>query len=253
MQPILGITSYVEQVRWGVWDTVTTLVPHRYVEAVSRAGGRPVVLPPSAEAVDRTLDLLDGLVLAGGADISPSRYGAAPDPRTGGIRPDRDAAELALLAGALDRDLPMLGICRGMQLMVVACGGRLIQHLPDVVGHDGHRPAPGRYGEHPVTTATGSRVRKLLGERVDVRTYHHQGIEAVGDRLVATAWARDGTVEAVETPDRRFALGVLWHPEAGDDPRLFQALVEAAKERNPTSGATTGTATPRVPAPRHAG
>lgn len=230
MQPIIGITSYVEQVRWGIWDTVATLVPHRYVEAVTLAGGRAVVLPPSGEDVDRTLDLLDGLVLAGGADISPDRYGESPHPQTGGIRPDRDAAELALLEGALGRDLPLLGICRGMQLMVVACGGRLLQHLPEAVGHDGHRPAPGRYGDHAVITAEGSRLRALLGERVDVPSYHHQGVGAVGEGLTATAWAEDGTVEAVELPDRAFALGVLWHPEAGADPRLFRALVDTASQ-----------------------
>jgi len=229
VQPIIGITSYVEQVRWGVWDTVATLVPHRYVEAVTRAGGRPVVLPPSPEAVDRTLDLLDGLVLAGGADISPDRYGEGPHPQTGGIRPDRDAAELPLLEGALGRDLPVLGICRGLQLMVVAHGGRLLQHLPEVVGHDGHRPAPGRYGEHAVTTAEGSRLRAVLGECVDVPSYHHQGVGDVGAGLTATAWADDGTVEGVERSDRPFTLGVLWHPEAGDDLRLFRALVDTAR------------------------
>lgn len=229
MPPILGITSYVESVSWGVWtDTRVTLLPHRYVEAVTRAGGRAVVLPPSPEGVDRTLDALDGLILAGGADIAPDRYGEAPHPQTGGIRPDRDAAELPLLAGALARDLPVLGICRGMQLMVVCCGGRLVQHLPESVGHDGHRPAPGRYGDHPVSTAAGSRLREILGERADVRSYHHQGIADVGDGLVATAWAGDGTVEAVELPERRFALGVLWHPEVGEDLRLFRALVGTA-------------------------
>jgi len=228
--PIIGITSSVEQVRWGVWDTMATLLPHRYVDAITRAGGRPIVLPPSVEAVERTLDALEGLLLSGGADISPDRYGEAPHPQTTGIRPDRDAAELALFAGAMARGLPVLGVCRGMQLMVVACGGRLHQHLPDAVGHDGHRPAPGRYGDHLVTTAAGSRLRKLLGERVDVRSYHHQGIAETGDRLIPTAWAEDGTVEAVEQPDRRFALGVLWHPEAGEDLRLFLALVAAAIE-----------------------
>lgn len=228
MQPIIGITAYVESVRWGVWDTTAALLPYRYVEALDRAGGRSILLPPSVEAVERTLDVLDGLVLAGGADIEPSRYGAEPAPETVGVRPDRDGAELPLLAAALERDLPVLGICRGMQLMVVASEGALIQHLPDAVGHHGHRPAPGQYGDHPVTTARGSRLRAVLGERVDVRTYHHQGIADAGS-ATPTAWAEDGTIEAVELPDRRFALGVLWHPEVGDDPRLFDALVAAAR------------------------
>lgn len=229
MQPILGVTAYVESVSWGVWaDTRVTLLPHRYVEAIARAGGRAVVLPPSEDAVDRTLDSLDGLVLAGGADICPDRYGDQPHPQTGGMRPDRDAAELALLHGALGRDLPVLGVCRGMQLMVVAHGGRLVQHLPEAVGHDGHRPAPGRYGDHPVTLAPGSRLHELLGGRTDVRSYHHQGIADVGSGPVATGWADDGTVEAVELPGPSFAVGVLWHPEVGTDPRLFAALVAAA-------------------------
>lgn len=237
MQPVIGITSYVENIRWGVWDeTRVTLVPHRYVEAVARAGGRAIVLPPSPDAVDRTLDLLDGLVLAGGADISPDRYGDTHHPQTSGVRPDRDAAELLLLEGALSRDLPVLGICRGMQLMVVASGGRLVQHLPELVRHHGHRPAPGRYAEHAVTTAAGSLLRGVLDEYADVRSYHHQGIAGIGKRLVATAWADDGTIEAVEQPDRRFALGVLWHPEAGDDLRLFSALVRTAT-REPAAAA----------------
>ena len=228
MRPIIGITSYVERVRWSVWDTVVSLLPHRYVDAVTAAGGRAVLLPPSTEAVERTLAGLDGLLLAGGADIEPARYGAVPDPRTECRQPDRDAAELPLLTAALGRNLPVLGVCRGMQLMVVAHGGRLIQHLPAAVGHDDHRPAPGRYGDHAVTFAAGSRLHELLGERAGVRSYHHQGIADVGTGLSATGWAPDGTIEAVEAPDRTFALGVLWHPEAGDDPRLFEALVGAA-------------------------
>lgn len=230
VQPIIGITSYVEQASWGVWDTKVTLVPQRYVDAVAAAGGRPVVLPPSREAVGRTLDLLDGLVLTGGSDIAPDRYGESPHPRTEAARPDRDAAELALLEGARRRNLPILGICRGLQLMVVAGGGRLIQHLPDVVEHDGHRSAPGRYGNHAVTTAGGSRLRAVLGERVVVPSYHHQGVGGLGAGCSPSAWADDGTIEAVELADRRFALGVLWHPEAGSDPRLFQALVTASEK-----------------------
>ncbi len=228
MRPVIGITAYVEVARWGFWDTTATLLPYRYVEAVERAGGRAVVLPPYDGERDPVLDRLDGLLLAGGADISPARYGAAPHPQTSGVRPDRDAGELALLDAALAGELPLLGICRGMQLMTVALGGRLSQHLPDVVGHDRHRPAPGVYGDHPVRLAHGSRLGAVLGPDTVVRSYHHQGVDDPGPRLRVTGWADDGTVEAVELPGDRFAVGVLWHPEAGADPRLFDALAAAA-------------------------
>lgn len=232
VRPAIGICTPLERVRFSVWDVDAFVLARSYVDAVHRAGAMALLLAPDPALVedpDELLDRLDGLVLAGGADISPDRYGEGPHRQTGGIRPDRDAAELPLLEGALGRDLPVLGICRGLQLMVVAHGGRLLQHLPEVVGHDGHRPAPGRYGEHAVTTAEGSRLRAVLGECVDVPSYHHQGVGDVGAGLTATAWADDGTVEGVERSDRPFTLGVLWHPEAGDDLRLFRALVDTAR------------------------
>jgi gamma-glutamyl-gamma-aminobutyrate hydrolase PuuD len=229
MRPVIGITCYVEQARWGVWDTSAVLLPEAYVAAISKAGGVPVVLPPLAAVdPDSLLDKLDAVVLAGGADLDPSSYGEQPHPATLGLRPDRDAAELPLALTALARDLPLLGICRGAQILNVARGGSLVQHLPDAVGHEGHRPAPGVYGEHKVHTADGSRLASVLGASVEVRSYHHQGIGTVGSGLTATAWADDHTVEGLEDPRLQFAVGVLWHPEAGNDPRIFDALVAAA-------------------------
>ena len=230
-RPLIGITCYVEQARWGVWDMPAALVPYSYVRAVEAAGGRAVVVPPSTADPQEVLGVLDGLVLAGGPDIDPARYGEPPHDQTVGLRPDRDAGELTLLSGALADDLPVLGICRGMQLMTVQAGGRLSQHLPDEVGHERHRPEPGVYGDHGVRIEPGSRVGRILGSGTRVRSYHHQGVADPGT-LVATGWDdQDGTVEVVEDPSRRFALGVLWHPEVGDDPRLFDALVLAAGER----------------------
>jgi len=238
VRPVIGITAYVEPARWGVWDLVATLLPHRYVEHVVAAGGRPVLLPPYADFEDGdAADLvgrLDGLLLAGGADIDPQRYGAQRHVATTGLRPDRDASELGFLRAALDTDTPVLGVCRGMQLLTVAAGGTLHQHLPDVVGSQAHRPAPGQYGDHPVRLDPRSRVGRILGGTVDVRSYHHQGIASTGT-ATAVGWAAEGTVEAVELPDHRFVLGVLWHPEAGADPRLFRAFVDAA--RTPTTAA----------------
>ncbi|HEU4912823.1 MAG TPA: gamma-glutamyl-gamma-aminobutyrate hydrolase family protein [Actinomycetes bacterium] len=230
MAPVIGITSYVEQARWGVWDVPAAVLPFRYVERVEAAGARAVVLPPTATRDDAVLDRLDGVVLAGGADLDPQLYGEEPHPETTGLRPERDAAELPLLRSALDRDLPVLGVCRGMQLMSVLAGGSLVQHLPEAVGHERHRPAPGVYGLHDVRLQPGSRAHAILGDTVTVPSYHHQGLASAGS-LSVTGWADDDTPEVVEDPDRRFALGVLWHPEADDDPRLFQALVAAAKER----------------------
>jgi putative glutamine amidotransferase len=225
--PVIGITAYVEQARWGVWDVPAVLLPFRYVERVEAAGGRAVVLPPTAAADDAVLDILDGVVFAGGADLDPALYDEQAHAETTGLRPERDAAELPLMRSALDRDLPTLGICRGMQLLTVVSGGSLVQHLPDTVGHERHRPSPGVYGLHDVRLEPGSQVHGILGDQVSVPSYHHQGIASAGS-LTVTGWADDETPEVVEDPNKRFAVGVLWHPEAGDDLRLFQALVLAA-------------------------
>ncbi|SCF31850.1 putative glutamine amidotransferase [Micromonospora viridifaciens] len=225
-RPLIGITAYVEPAGWAVWrDVPAVLVPQAYVRAVTAAGGRAVVLPPDDTDAD-VLRVLDGLLLAGGADVGPERYGQPPDPRTES-RPDRDAGELALLAGALAADLPVLGVCRGMQLLAVAHGGTLHQHLPEVVGHDGHRPAAGVYGAHPVRFAAGSLAATVMAGVERVNSYHHQAVADPGG-LTVTGWADDGVVEAVEDQDRRFLLGVQWHPENDADPRPVAALVRAA-------------------------
>lgn len=235
MRPIVGISSYLEPASWGVWrEVAAALIPYTYVRAVTAAGGRAVVLPPDDVDSD-VLRAVHALVFAGGADLGPSLYGATPGPHTDS-RPDRDSGEMTLLRAALDADLPVLGVCRGMQLLAVAYGGRLHQHLPDVVGHDKHRPAPGRYGKHGVRFAPGSRIAEVMAgslaapgrwASVEVNSYHHQGVAEPG-RLTVTGWADDGVIEAVEDPARRFVLGVQWHPEEAGDQRLFAALVRAA-------------------------
>jgi putative glutamine amidotransferase len=226
MRPIIGVTTYVEPASWGVWhDLETTLVPHAYVEAVSLAGGRAVLLPPDDLDAD-VLTRLDGLVLSGGADLDPETYGEEPDPRTD-TRPPRDTGEMLLARAALAADMPVLGICRGMQILAVAAGGRLHQHLPDVLGHEKHRPAPAVYGEHEARFAPGSRVAALMGAELGIHCYHHQGVADPGT-LTATGWTEDDLVEAVEDPVRRFVLGVQWHPEVIRDKRLFGALIAAA-------------------------
>jgi putative glutamine amidotransferase len=228
MRPVVGITSYVEQARWGVWDVPAVVLPFRYVEQVEAAGATAVVLPPAATSDAEVLDRLDAVVFAGGADLDPALYDQPAHEQTTGLRPQRDAAEVPLMRAALDRDLPLLGICRGMQVLSVVSGGSLEQHLPDVVGHEGHRPEPGIYGSHGVRLAPGSLAHRLLGDEVSVPSYHHQGLASAGS-LTVTGWADDASPEVVEDPTRRFALGVLWHPEASDDLRLFEALVGAAR------------------------
>lgn len=226
--PLIGITSYVEQARWGAWDREATVLPQVYVTAVHAAGGRALVVPPLPEGADAVVAALGGLILAGGADLDPALYGAEPDPRTTGTRPRRDAGEVALLRAAIAADLPVLGICRGMELMVAVAGGRLVQHLADVVGSDRHRGTAGVYARHPVTTVAGSRLAGLIGAGIDVPSYHHQGIADPGE-LTVSAYADDGTIEGVEVPGARFRIGVLWHPEQDVDGRLFVGLVAATR------------------------
>jgi putative glutamine amidotransferase len=223
--PVIGISAYADQARWGVWDMRAVLVPERYVTSVEAAGGLALVIPPRSATDPRVLDRLDGLVLSGGPDVDPARFGQDPHPETL-VKPERDAAEFALLAAALDRDVPVLGVCRGMQVMAVQGGGTLEQHLPDRHGEDRHRAGPGQLSEHAVTTQAGSRIRDLLGPTSVVNSYHHQGVADPG-RYTVTGHADDGTIEVLELPDRRFVLGVQWHPEMSDDPTLFRALVAA--------------------------
>jgi gamma-glutamyl-gamma-aminobutyrate hydrolase PuuD len=228
-RPVIGITSYAQPARWGAWDLPAALIPLMYVEAVERAGGRAVVIPPSDDGLEETLELLDGIVFSGGADVDPTAYGADAHPLTDPPQERRDRAELALLEAALGRDLPTLAICRGGQLLNVLRGGDLVQHLPDALGHTNHRETPGTFSDHHVDLEPGSRLAGLLGDRGTVKSSHHQGLGSVGEGLVVSARAEDGTAEGLEDPSKRYALGVLWHPEAGDDGALFEALVEEAR------------------------
>jgi gamma-glutamyl-gamma-aminobutyrate hydrolase PuuD len=228
-RPLIGITTYAQPARWGVWDLPAALVPLDYVDAVERAGGRAVLLPPSEDGVAETLDMLDGVVFSGGADVDPARYGADAHPETDAPQARRDAGELALLEAALARDIPTLAICRGFQLLNVVRGGDLVQHLPESVGTDDHKQVPGEFAVHPVDVREGSRLASIVGDGPAVTSHHHQALNRVGDGLVESAWAADGTLEAVEDPSLRFAVGVQWHPEAGEDDGLFVALVEQAR------------------------
>ena len=227
-RPLIGVTTYVEEASWGHWRLPAALIPLAYVRSVEDAGGRALLVPPAADAVEETLDALDGLVLSGGNDVDPATYGADAQGTTSGVRPERDRAELSLLEGALSRDMPVLAVCRGSQLLNVARGGDLVQHLPEVVGDEKHREVPGVFSDHGVRVDPESRLGALVGDRAPVKSHHHQGFGRVGEGLRETAWAEDGTLEAIEDPSKRFALGVLWHPEEAKDAALFQKLVAEA-------------------------
>jgi len=233
-RPVIGITAYDEPASWGHWNTEASLVPSDYVRSLADAGASPVILPVQEER-DATLDALvrrlDGLVLTGGPDVDPALYGAEPHSRTQPPRQRRDERELALI-GAVERcGLPLLAICRGMQLLNVAHGGTLVQHLPDVVGHEGHNPTPGTFSAHAVRVDPQSLLAGALGWDIrDVPTHHHQGIDRLAGGLSAVAWAEDGTVEAIEEPSKAFVIGVQWHPEAADDASIFESLVAVARE-----------------------
>jgi putative glutamine amidotransferase len=229
MKPIVGITSYTEEVAWGAWVEASAVVPLAYVHAVERAGGRPLVVPPGEDAIEETLSVLDGIVFSGGSDVHPELYDADPHPETTDVREERDRAELALLSAALERDMPVLAVCRGSQVLNVARGGDLVQHLPEVVGHERHKHKPGEFSDHEVRLDVAARVGGLLGERAPVKSHHHQGFGRIGEGLQEAGWADDGTVEALEDPSKRFVVGVLWHPEEGEDMALFEALVEQAR------------------------
>lgn len=231
MRPIIGITSYVEPARFTVWDMRVALLPYTYVDQVARAGGQPVILPPTGSPAD-ALDRLDALIVAGGGDMNPATYDAAPHSEVSHIRDFRDEAELAVVEAALSQGLPFLGICRGLQVLNVALGGTLLQHVPDRTGTKVHSPAPGEYGWHPVHIEPGTRTAEVLRTtEAKVAHYHHQAIDRLGEGLRATAYAPDGIIEAAELPDRPFALGVQWHPEVGDDPAVFESLVAATRPR----------------------
>jgi putative glutamine amidotransferase len=228
-KPVIGITTYLTRAQWGAWDLETALVPFSYVRSVAGAGGVPVLVPPGA-AVDETLDVVDGLIFSGGSDLDPELYNDAAHPETAGVVRERDDFELTLMQAALARDTPVLAICRGSQVLNIALGGDLEQHVPDRVGTDVHKERAGEFAEHDVEVLDGTRLAAILGGRGDVKSHHHQGYGALGAGLREAARAPDGTVEALEDPSRRFTLGVLWHPEEGEDLALFEALVRTAGE-----------------------
>ena len=233
--PLIGLSTYVADVHWGSWERRAAVLPESYFELVAAAGGRPLLLPPPTTGpggpeagADEVVDILDGLVLTGGGDVDPLAYGEQPGPEVGGVDVNRDASERALLAAALRADLPVLAICRGCQVLNVELGGTLHQHVPDVVGHLGHRSAPFQFADVEVRTVPGSAAAEVFGAMPTVLCSHHQSINDIGRGLVATAASADGVVEAVELPSARFVLGVQWHPEEGMDQRPFDALVAAA-------------------------
>jgi gamma-glutamyl-gamma-aminobutyrate hydrolase PuuD len=228
-RPLIGITAYCEPATYGVWHgTETVLLPRTYTDSVIAAGGLPVLLAPREESA-AVVDRLDGVVLSGGPDVDPGRYGAEPEPLTGVPRTERDAAELAVLRRALELSKPVLAVCRGMQVLNVGLGGTLIQHIPDVIGHLGHNPEPGVFGDTEIALDPGSQIAEALGACVTGQCHHHQAIARLADGLMITGRAPDGTVEAVELASRPFVVGVQWHPEQ-DDPRIFAALVAAAQK-----------------------
>ena len=245
-RPLIGISAYREHAAWGVWKVEAALLPFTYVDRIAAAGGVPMLLPPidgasalrdpdgveaaedMARAATAAVAVLDGLVLSGGPDLDPALYAAERHPRTVDTRPERDTWELALLDAALAREIPVLGICRGAQLLNVALGGTLCQHLPERAGHEGHRPEPGTYGVTDVALVPDALPGSLLGPGVEVPCHHHQALGMIGRGLAVTGRAADGTVEAVQLDGRGFAVGVQWHPEEGADRRIFRALIEAA-------------------------
>jgi putative glutamine amidotransferase len=230
-RPVIGICAAIESARWAAWELEVNLSPRTYSLAVQRAGGLALILPPDdvvAESPDELLDMLDGLILAGGSDIDPASYGAKPHPETRGTRPERDRFELALGTRALERDMPVLGICRGMEMLNVIQGGTLDQHL----GLELHRHTPGTYADHGVRLEAGSLAARVVGdERTEVKSAHHQGLDELGEGVIASGYADDGIVEAIELPERSFAVGVLWHPEEDERSRVVGALVEEARSR----------------------
>lgn len=232
-RPVVGLTTYLEQSRTGVWDVPASFLPDVYIQAITRAGGTVVLLPPQPTGpgvADRVLDGLDALVLTGGKDIEPARYGQAPHPDTDEPRPDRDAWEFDLLERALAQDLPVLGICRGAQVLNVLRGGTLHQHLPDIVGDDRYQRGGGVFSDAQVTVRAGSVLARIVGEAVEAKLYHHQAVDRLGEGLVASAVTADGVVEGIELPDAAFVVAVQWHPEEDlDDLRLFEATIAAAR------------------------
>ena len=236
MIPLLGVSTYTAVAAWGAWERPAAVLPQSYYELVGAAGGRPLLLPPLKTAATgpgfgaaEVIAALDGLILTGGGDVDPASYGEVAEPQVGGVDPVRDESERALLVAALAVDMPVLAICRGLQILNTERGGTLHQHLPDVVGNDEHRHAPSVFGEVKVTTTSDSTTAAIFGAGATVLCSHHQSIDRLGAGLTPTAYADDGVIEAVELPGSSFVLGVQWHPEEGGDQRPFAALVAAAR------------------------
>jgi putative glutamine amidotransferase len=243
-RPVIGICAAIESAQWAAWEVLVNLSPRTYSLAVQRAGGLALILPPddvAAESPDELLDMLDALILAGGSDIDPASYGARPHPETRGTHPERDRFELALGTRALERDMPVLGICRGMEMLNVIQGGTLNQHL----GLELHRHTPGVFTDHRVELEPGSLAARVVGaELTEVKSAHHQGVEELGEGVVVSGHADDGVAEAIELPDRSFAVGVLWHPEEDERSRVIGSLVEEARSRRAAPAPRLREATP---------
>jgi gamma-glutamyl-gamma-aminobutyrate hydrolase PuuD len=229
--PRIGLTTYREEAAFGVWREPADLLPATYADSIRLAGGAPMMLPPAGAPddmdayADAVLGGVHGVLISGGPDVAPERYGASRHDATGPERSDRDGWEIALVAAAMRHDLPLLGVCRGMQVLAVALGGTLTQHLPDLLANESHRPTLGIHGRHDVRTEPGSRLASFIGDRADVATYHHQSVDQLPPGLRPCAWTDDGTVEAVEVEAARWALGEQWHPEVDDGTSLFAAFV----------------------------
>lgn len=232
-RPVIGITSYLEQASYGIWSQEAAILPRTYLDAVLGAGGIPVVLPSIGDGQAEYVAHIDGLILAGGADLDPAAYHQQPHQQTKGVQPYRDEFEFPLLTAALDANLPVLGVCRGMQLLNVALGGTLHQHLPEANGNEEHRPKPGTWGGCTVKIAPESRLAAIFGDTTTVRCHHHQAADVPAPGLSVVGRATDGTTEAVELTGKDFVLGVQWHPEENpDDDRLFAALVAQARKES---------------------
>lgn len=232
MTALIGLSTYMEQTVMGLWDRPAAVLPRVYTDCVIGAGGAVVGLPPQPphpDAIERVLDGIDGLILTGGKDVDAALYGERAHPENDTPRPDRDAWELALVRAAIARDLPLLGICRGLQVLNVALGGTLVQHLPDVIGSHRYSYGNATFADNPVITVPGTRIGGMLGDSLTVKSYHHQAINHLAEGLTVSARGDDGIIQAVDIDGMSFGVAVQWHPEeTPDDLRLFAALIEAA-------------------------